>query len=155
MSSWSLRSLCLLLMAVGAPLRAQTAESVLTPLVPRSSLVRLRMSGTEMTGKLIALTSGVATLNTESGNRTATLASVDSIWVRGRATKTGAIIGGIAGAVIGGVFLGVVVDAMCEVDCDSAGFQGAVVGGALGLGAGGLLGAGIGALIPKWRLRFP
>ena len=118
-------------------------------------MVRLRMRGTEMTGRLIALTAGVATLSTESGNRTASLASLDSIWVRGRATKTGAIIGGVAGLVIGAVFVGVAVDALCEVDCDTAGLEGALVGGALGLGTGGLVGAGIGALIPKWRLRFP
>ena len=143
------------LIAGAAPLAAQSAENVLTPLVPKSSMVRLRMQGTEMTGRLIALTSGVATLSTESGNRTASLAALDSIWVQGRATKTGAIVGGIAGLVIGAVFVGVMVDALCEADCDTAGLEGAVVGGALGLGAGGLLGAGIGALIPKWRLRFP
>jgi len=151
-----MRSCPLLVLILSAgPLAAQSADSVLAPLVPKSSMVRLRMQGTEMTGRLLALTSGVATLGTEAGNRTATLASVDSIWVRGHATKTGAIVGGIVGTVIGAVLVGVAVDALCEVDCDNAGFEGAVVGGALGLGAGGLLGAGIGALIPKWRLRFP
>jgi len=148
-------STLLLLSLSAAPLGAQAADSMIAPLVARSSMVRLRMQGTEVTGRLIAFTSGVATLDTEAGNRTATLASVDSIWVRAHATKTGAIAGGIAGAVIGGVLLGVAADAFCETDCDNVGFKGAVVGGVLGLGAGGLLGAGIGALIPKWKLRFP
>jgi hypothetical protein len=128
---------------------------VLAPLVPKTSLVRLRAQGIETTGRLIALTSGVATLETETGNRTASLASVDSIWVRGRATKTGAIVGGIGGAVLFGAFVGYAVSGLCEVDCDNSFLEGALVGGALGLGGGAILGAGIGALIPKWRLRFP
>ena len=145
-----------LLLLLGAPsLVAQTADSVLAPLVPKTSLVRLRTEGTRVTGRLIALTSGVATLETDSGNRSASLATVDSIWVRGRATRTGAIVGGIAGAVLFGAFVGYVAEGICEVDCDNSFLEGALVGGALGLGGGALLGAGIGALIPKWRLRFP
>ena len=147
---------CLILLALGAgPLAAQTRDSVLAPLVPKSSLVRLRSRGTEVTGRLIGLTSGVATLETEFGNRTATLATVDSIWVRGRASKTGAIAGGIAGAVLFGAFVGYVNHQLCEVDCGGAFGKGALVGGALGLGGGALIGVGVGALIPKWRLRFP
>jgi len=148
--------LCFLLMLLGAPsIAAQSADSVLAPLVPKTSLVRLRAQGIEMTGRLIALTAGVATLETESGNRTATLGSVDSIWVRGHAAKSGAIIGGVAGAVLFGVFVGYAVHGLCEVDCENSFLEGAAVGGALGLGGGVLLGAGTGALIPKWRLRFP
>jgi hypothetical protein len=145
------------LLALWAPaLAAQAADSVLAPLVPKSSLVRLRFQGNEVTGRLLALTSGVATLQTESGNRTASLASVDSIWVRGRATKTGAIVGLISGTVALGIFGGLVSDAFCEeADCSGAFAQGALVGGLMGAVSGGLLGAGIGALVPKWRLRFP
>ena len=156
MRTWLARSVPLMVsLASVASLSAQSAEAVLTPLVARASLVRLRTQGSEMTGRLIALTSGVATVDTESGNRTATLAAVDSIWVRGRATRTGVLVGGISGAVIGGVYLGLLVSATCESDCDNIGVEGALVGGGLGLVAGGLVGAGIGALIPKWRLRFP
>jgi uncharacterized membrane-anchored protein len=145
----------LILVLCAPALAAQSADSVLAPLVPKTSMIRLRTQGTEMTGRLLALTSGVATLETTSGNRTASLASVDSIWVRGRATKSGAIIGGVAGAVLFGAFVGYAVSGLCEVDCDNSFIEGALVGGALGLGGGALLGAGIGALIPKWRLRFP
>ena len=145
----------LLLVSLPVPLAAQTPDSVLAPLVPKSSMVRMRIRGTEMTGKLIALTSGVATLSTESGNQTATLAAVDSIWVKGSAVKNGALIGGAVGAVLFGTFLALAVDAFCEFDCDGEWVGGAVVGGGLGFLGGGLLGAGIGALIPKWRLRFP
>jgi len=145
----------LILVLCAPALAAQSADSVLAPLVPKTSMIRLRTQGTEMTGRLLALTSGVATLETTSGNRTASLASVDSIWVRGRATKSGAIIGGVAGAVLFGAFVGYAVNGLCEVDCDNSFIEGALVGGALGLGGGALLGAGVGALIPKWRLRFP
>ena len=145
----------LILVLCAPALAAQSADSVLAPLVPKTSMIRLRTQGTEMTGRLLALTSGVATLETTSGNRTARLASVDSIWVRGRATKSGAIIGGVAGAVLFGAFVGYAVSGLCEVDCDNSFIEGALVGGALGLGGGALLGAGVGALIPKWRLRFP
>jgi hypothetical protein len=145
----------LILVLCAPALAAQSADSVLAPLVPKTSMIRLRTQGTEMTGRLLALTSGVATLETTSGNRTASLASVDSIWVRGRATKSGAVIGGVAGAVLFGAFVGYAVSGLCEVDCDNSFIEGALVGGALGVGGGALLGAGIGALIPKWRLRFP
>ncbi len=81
---------------------------------------------------------------------------IDKLWVRGRATKTGAIIGGIVGLLAGvgyGLLLGEVI---CNnEDCNAD--TGTVVA-ALGLG-GALAGAGggalIGAAIPKWHLRFP
>jgi hypothetical protein len=147
----------LLFLALWAPsLAAQAADSVLAPLVPKTSLVRLRSEGRQMTGRLIALTAGVATLQTDSGNLTANLAAVDSIWVRGRATKTGAIVGLVTGTIALGVFGAVIANAFCEsTDCDNAWAEGALAGGVMGAASGVLLGAGIGALIPKWRLRFP
>lgn len=134
---------------------AQSPDSVLAPLVSKSGMVRLRGRGVEATGRLLALTAGVATLQTETGNRTAALASVDSIWVRGHATRTGAIVGAAVGSVLFGAFVAAVAAGLCETDCDNEGLKGAVVGGVLGAAGGGLLGAGIGILIPKWRLRFP
>jgi hypothetical protein len=81
---------------------------------------------------------------------------IDRLWVRGRATKQGAIIGGITGLLAGigmGLFIGEVI---CNNEDCNADTGAAVV--ALGVG-GGLLGAGGGALIgstiAKWHLRFP
>jgi len=81
---------------------------------------------------------------------------IDRLWVRGHATKTGAVVGGVTGLVAGlalGIFIGEVI---CNnEDCDTD--TGAAVA-ALGLGgaaAGTLGGALIGAAIPKWHLRFP
>jgi hypothetical protein len=81
---------------------------------------------------------------------------IDKLWVRGRATKTGAIIGGIVGLLAGvgyGLLLGEVI---CNnEDCNAdTGVVVAVLGlGGAAVGAGG--GAVIGAAIPKWHLRFP
>jgi len=145
-----------LFLAAAPSLAAQAPESVLAPLVPKTSLVRLRAQGVEMTGRLIALTSGVATLHTESGNRTANLASVDSVWVRGHAAGTGAIVGMVSGTVLLGVFGALIAEGVCDsADCSGEWAKGALAGGVMGAAAGALLGAGIGALIPKWRLRFP
>jgi hypothetical protein len=46
-------------------------------------------------------------LQGETENRTIRLAAVDTLWVRGRRTKAGAIIGGILG-IGGGILLGAV-----------------------------------------------
>ena len=78
-----------------------------------------------------------------------------SSWVRGRATKTGMLVGAVTGAIATGIFVGLVVAAVCEVDCDNAGLEGGLVGFGIGAVGGALVGAAIGAAIPKWRLRFP
>jgi hypothetical protein len=80
---------------------------------------------------------------------------VDSLWVRGNAWKTGAIVGAVVGAGVG-VVLGLAANELgCEtIDCGSSAGAG-VAGGAI-VGAGGaLVGGLIGNFIPKWRLRFP
>ena len=79
--------------------------------------------------------------------------AIDTLWTRGRATSTGAIIGGVTGAVLG-MLAGAVGAGLCEYDCSSTGGAVAVVG-AIGAVAGTGLGALIGAAIPKWKRRFP
>ena len=147
--------LCALACARGLlPLQAQSLDTVLTRQVERTSLVRLRSEGARLTGRLIAVGGGVATVETETGRRGVSLSGVDTVWVRGRAAGTGAVVGGIAGAVGLGIFTALVVDAMCETDdCETAGAG--LVGGLIGGAGGALLGAGIGALIPKWKRRWP
>ncbi len=81
------------------------------------------------------------------------LAAMDSLWVRGRATRTGAI----AGAAVVGVGSFAFWAALCEGLSDRGGCKewGRVTGYSLaGAGAGALIGAGVGALVPKWRLRY-
>jgi hypothetical protein len=83
------------------------------------------------------------------------LTDIDQLWVRGRATGTGAVVGGIAGGVLGIAFGLLIGEVVCNnPDCD-ANTAVAVVGfGAGGAVAGGLVGAGVGSLFPRWRLRL-
>lgn len=138
-----------------APLVAQSAEEVLRPEAARRSVVRLGLRGTRVTGRLAALSAGAAQIEEVAGLRSVSLAEVDSVWVRGRATKTGMLVGAVTGAIATGIFVGLVVSAICEVDCDNAGLEGGLVGFGIGAVGGALVGAAIGAAIPKWRLRFP
>ncbi len=84
------------------------------------------------------------------------LADIEGLWVGGRATKTGAVVGALAGAVIGapsGLFIGEVV---CnDPDCRANTVEVVVVLGLGGGGAGALAGAAVGLAIPTWRQRFP
>jgi hypothetical protein len=80
------------------------------------------------------------------------VASVDSLWVRGHATK----LGGRVGMEIGAIGLGFYALWACgdpEVGVSPA----ACVGLALPIGglAGGILGVLVGSAFPKWDLRFP
>lgn len=78
---------------------------------------------------------------------------VDSLWIRGRAIGTGAIIGAAVMTPVSFAFLWWVCDAVSEGSgCTS---WGTITGLALIGGAGGaLVGAGIGAVVPKWHLRY-
>jgi hypothetical protein len=90
----------------------------------------------------------------ESGvSDTLSLAGIQALAVRGRHTRTGAIVGGAAG-LAAGIFFGYVIGAVCDAaDCD----RGRPYLLTIPLfGAGGtLLGAGIGAAIPKWKRVLP
>lgn len=91
-------------------------------------------------------------LQSEGTSRRIQLAAVDTLWVRGRRTKTGAIIGGILG-LGGGIFLGALGEALCEYDCDNDNYI--VTGALFGAAAGGATGALIGAAIPRWKRVYP
>ncbi len=154
----SIRALLFLLVSglgLVAPLRGQSASEVLESRLRRTPTVRLGADGARVTGRLIALGGGGASLETALGPRVVPLASIDSIWIRGRATKTGLLIGAGAGAVVAAVFLGTVVPAVCETDCEHAGRDAALAGFAIGAVGGGLLGAAVGTAFPKWRRRYP
>ena len=131
-----------------------SVEAALTPLVPRGKVVRLRADQARFTGRLLSAERGVATLDTGQGTRVVALQGIDTVWVRNRAWKAGAIVGGAMGMVALGVFTGLVVHATCETsDCGTA--AAALAGGGIGLAGGALLGAAIGAAFPRWSRRFP
>src|SRR5262245_37622464 len=128
------------------PVSAQTPDSVLAPLVSKSPFVRLRTEGAPVTGRLIASSPGVATLQPEGSiPRAIPLTSVDSIWVRGNAAKAGAVVGGALLAVLGAVAARSFALGVCETDdCNEGGA--AFLGGAVGAVSGALIGAGVGSL---------
>ena len=102
-------------------------------------------------GRVSFHSSSEMVLQMEGESRAISLAAVDTLWVRGRGTKTGAIIGGLLG-IGGGIFLGALADGLCEYDCGGN----YVVGGAIfGAVTGGAAGAIIGTAIPRWRRVFP
>lgn len=86
------------------------------------------------------------------------ISDVTALWSRGRATKTGALVGGA----IGGLGGGIVLSLLCAIGSTDDGVIGnegfdpgcAALGAGLGLLVGGGVGAGVGASIPTWRLRF-
>lgn len=135
--------------------QAPTAEAVLARQLTQSALIRLRTEGSRVTGRLIAVGRGEATLDGAAGRRSIHLNLVDTVWVRGHVTATGAIVGGVTGAIAMGVLASIVARIACEADCEHAGVNGALLGGAAGGISGALLGAAVGALIPKWKRRFP
>ncbi|MDH4045657.1 MAG: hypothetical protein OEW06_14495, partial [Gemmatimonadota bacterium] len=84
---------------------------------------------------------------------------VDSLWVRGRATWTGALVGAAVATPLSALFVGVacVAYAGSEGDgstADRCPWAGVVLLSAIGGAGGALIGAGVGALVPKWRLRY-
>jgi len=82
-------------------------------------------------------------------------AGLDSLWIRGNAARTGALVGAIPGAVAG-VTLGVIANNVgCRDDGGDPCPEAIPLLGLAGAAGGALLGALIGSLIPKWHRRIP
>jgi hypothetical protein len=86
-------------------------------------------------------------------------ADVDSLWVRGRATWTGALVGAAVATPLSALFVSVVCIAYAGSEGDGSTpdrcpWAGVVLLSAIGGAGGALIGAGVGALVPKWRLRY-
>jgi hypothetical protein len=84
------------------------------------------------------------------------LTAIESVWKRGHAAGTGALVGGAIGLVAGAVYGALLGDFACSETPDNNCALGA--GALLGL-VGGAGGAGVGALvglaIPVWHRRWP
>lgn len=77
--------------------------------------------------------------------------TIDTLWTRGSAVKTGAVVGALTG-----LALGIVAGATCNdwtEDCPTDTAMLAL--GGIGLGGGALLGSLIGLAVPKWQRRYP
>lgn len=81
---------------------------------------------------------------------------IDRLWVRGRATGTGALVGGVAGTAIGVAYGFLIGEVVCDnIDCRADTAEVVLLLGLGGGAAGGLAGALTGLAIPKWHQRFP
>jgi len=135
---------------------AQDTRSKTIAKLKSNSLVRTHTTELGLIeGQFLKYTGDSLFLASYLERKSVSLPAIDALWVRGRATKTGAIVGGAIGAVGGGL-LGVFAVGIGSFESgdDPNYFAGAVGGGILGGGICGLLGAGIGAAIPKWHLRY-
>ncbi len=116
------------------------------------SRLKVGVPGAVWVGTYQSFGSGEVVLARDSLVERLRLDQVSGLWVRGRATKTGAIVGALAGMVAGG-FVGLVVAGVCEVDCPSQA-TGMIFGGGVGAASGLGFGAIVGAAIPRWRRIF-
>jgi hypothetical protein len=142
-----------LLPVTGSAVHAQASD------YPRASVgqvVRLRLNdGRRLQGRVIQTDSGPLRYHLHREGVAVADALIDSLWVRSRWTKVGAIAGGL----IGGAGFATLVVAYCNAyesaSGPSDGCAPAALGAfALGAAGGALLGAGIGAANTRWRLRF-
>jgi len=120
----------------------------------------LRVEGARLgrlEGRFVAVDASTLTLTRDSTPTEIRLPDVERLWVRGRATGRGALIGAGIGIVAGAAYGLLIGSIACEPvdggDCTSA--EVAAVMGLLGGAGGAAVGAGVGYAIPIWRLRFP
>ncbi len=75
---------------------------------------------------------------------------IDTLWIKGTSSKSGALVGGLLGAAAGVLFA---TQAVEEGETPGADWVLAIGGG--GAVAGGLLGALVGLAIPRWHRQYP
>jgi len=135
----------------GAAAQALPVERALGQ-VGAGQRLKVEVAGSVWVGRYQRFEGGELFLARDSIVERLALERISGLWVRGRATKTGAIIGAIAGVGFG-AFLGMIVASVCEYDCPdrpAAMAVGGLLGGASGVGMGAI----IGAAIPRWKRVF-
>jgi len=145
-----------LLVALGVPGRgaAQATGPGLGRLGPTSVIRATLPDGRTLTGRYAAVGDGRLGVRADAGTTdTLQLTQLRTLSVRGRETKTGAIVGGSLGLATG-LFFGWMIGAVCDAaECDREGPF--LVTIPLFTGGGTLLGAVIGAAVPKWKQVYP
>jgi hypothetical protein len=117
-----------------------------------SQWVRLAVPGVgRHEGRLLERSSDMVVLSGEAEPLRVPATTIDTLWTRGSAVKTGAIVGALTG-----LALGVVAGATCNDWSDDCPTDTAVLAlGGIGLGGGALLGSLLGLAIPKWHRQYP
>ena len=117
-----------------------------------SQWVRLAVPGVgRHEGRLLERSSDMVVLSAETEPLRVPATTIDTLWTRGSAVKTGAIVGALTG-----LALGVVAGATCNDWSEDCPTDTAVLAlGGIGLGGGALLGSLLGLAIPKWHRQYP
>ncbi len=141
-----------------AALRAQTSPSSPDAVLARiesGKVVRARLDADRtVVGAYTPMGDGRLGIRSDQGSTdTLRLGEIRELSVRGRHTKSGAIIGGIAGVGFG-VLVGILVSGFCETD-SCRGIEPYALAIPLFGGGGALLGAALGSAFPKWKKVFP
>ncbi|HSE52409.1 MAG TPA: hypothetical protein VLB00_09470 [Gemmatimonadales bacterium] len=142
------------LAVAGTAAAAQSQPPVLTQVDP-GKYVRARLDPDRtISGHFVPVGDGRLGIRHDAGvTDTLRLAELRELSVRGRHTKAGAILGGIAGVGFG-TFVAIMVTALCETDDCRGGRPFAIAIPVFGAG-GALLGAAVGTAFPKWKRVYP
>lgn len=122
----------------------------------RFDQIRIGSGGSRLEGLFLDADPLGLSMRMDSDTRTLSLQEVDTLWVRGRATVRGSIIGGAIAGVGAGLLLGALDQGLCDAaDCSGKFLEGFAIGFVAGTPPGVLLGAIAGAFIPRWHRKFP
>lgn len=103
----------------------------------------------EFTGHFVSNTADSLTLDLDAGTRALPLSAVNRLWVRGKSTGPGFLIG----AAVGSVSLAVLGAASAN-EGSGADAGSTFVFGLMGAAMGGFVGSMVGLAIPRWRMSY-
>jgi hypothetical protein len=148
-----LSRLILLLTVVPAALATQVTIDSVAGHLRAGQHVRLHVRGGQrLEGQFAVHVLAPPAVRLRAADTLLPLETVDSLWVRGRATKTGAIVGAVVVGVPSAVFWWTACSIIVESECTSWGLVAGLTAASAGVGA--LVGAGIGTAFPRWHLRY-
>jgi hypothetical protein len=142
---------CILLILT-SPLEGQGLDSASVVLLKPDRFVRIQLPELgRLQGNVGFISGSDLYLVTEDGSRTVSLAAVDTLWIRGRRTTLGAVIGGVIG-LGGGFFLGLLAQGIGGAESSDNVVVPVALAGAAG---GALVGAVAGATFRYWQRVVP
>ena len=143
-----------LVVLVSSTAAAQSQPTVLER-IDSGKYVRARLDPDRtISGHFVPVGDGRLGIRHDAGaTDTLRLSELRELAVRGRHTKAGAILGGIAGVGFG-TFVAIMVTALCETDDCRGGRPFAIAIPVFGAG-GALVGAAVGTAFPRWKRVYP
>lgn len=142
-------------LAVGGTTTTAQGQPPVLSQIESGKYVRARLDPDRtVSGHFVPVGDGRLGIRRDAGvTDTLRLAELRELAVRGRHTKAGAILGGIAGVGFG-TFVAIMVTALCETDDCRGGRPFAIAIPVFGAG-GALVGAAVGTAFPKWKRVYP